>query len=228
MTDGEPGGVYVAPTEPVALKKVGKSSSLPERFGVDVLWGAKGAKVGVQRKEWKDLLASVEDGRWQREVAMMTDGRLVAAWVVVEGWPKIGPDGRLVDKSWGRGWTEGAMRGVLWGAVRAGIGVDRTDGIAGTVAWVQAMVKWSRKDRHTSGMARPGPTGMWGSRNNRDWGVHLLQGLDGVGPELAGRIWDRFGGVPWRWEVGVEELMEVDGVGKKKAEKMWQALGGAG
>ena len=218
--------VFVAPTEPVALKKVGRSSSMPERYGVDVLWGAKGAKVGVQRKEWKDLVASVEDGRWQREIAMMTDGRLVDAWVVVEGWPKVGGDGRLVEKQYGRGWSEGQLRAVLWGAMARGVKVDRTRDIAGTVTWVRGMVEWSRKAKHQSGIARPGPVGMWGSRDSRDWGIHLLQGLDGVGPELAGRIWDRFGGVPWRWDVGVEDLMQVEGVGKKKAEKMIRALGG--
>lgn len=220
-------GVYVAPTEPVALKKVGRSSLMPERFGVDVMWGARGVKVGVQRKEWKDLIASVEDGRWAREIPMMT-GRLGEAWVVVEGWPQVDAGGRIVDKRFGRAWTEGMVRGVLWAAMREGVKVDRTADVAGTVAWVRGLVGWTRKAKHSSAVARPGPAGMWGHREDRDWGVHLLQGLDGVGPELAGRIWDHFGGVPWRWDVGVDGLCAVDGIGKKKAEKMMRALGGAG
>lgn len=217
-------GVYVAPTEPVALKKIGVSSVMPERFGVDVLWAAHGEKVGVQRKRWDDLIASVEDGRWAREIPMMT-GRLAEAWVVVEGWPKVGADGRIVDKGFGRAWTQGMIRGVLWAAARQGVKIDRTGDVAGTVEWVRGLVAWSRKVKHHSAVARPGPTGMWGHRGDRDWGIHLLQGLDGVGPELAGRIWDEFGKVPWRWEVGVEDLCRVDGIGKKKAEKMLRALG---
>lgn len=218
-------GLYVAPTEPVALKKLGKSSIMPERFGVDVLWAAKGVKIGVQRKRWDDLIASVEDGRWAREIPMMT-GRLGEAWVVVEGWPKVGSDGQIIDRGFGRAWTEGMMWGVLWAARKEGVKVDRVGDIAGMCRWVRGHVAWSKKTRHSSAATRPGPTGMWGHRSDRDWGVHLLQGLDGVGVELAGRIWDRFGKVPWAWEVGVDELCEVDGIGKKKAEKMLRALGG--
>lgn len=221
-------GLHVAPTEPVALKRLGKSSLLPERYGVDVLWtveGGDGRKcyVGCQRKEWKDLVASVEDGRWQREVIQMQS--LPMAWVVVEGWPQVGEGGGLVDKRYGRGWTEAMLRAVLWSAMGRGVMVDRTANVAGTVEWVRGIVKWSRKAEHVSGLARPMATTRWGHRGNREWGMHLLQGLDGVGVELAGRIWDAFGGVPWRWDVGVEELMGVEGIGKKKAEKLYKQLG---
>lgn len=222
-------GLHVAPTEPPALKKLGKSSLLPERHGVDILWtvtgeGGKKVTVGAQRKEWKDLVASVEDGRWQREIVQMAS--LPAAWVVVEGWPKVGAGGQLVDKRYGRGWTEAMLRAVLWSAQSRGINIDRTANIAGTCDWVQAVVKWSRKANHSSMLHRPMATSQWGHKGNREWGMHLLQGLDGVGVELAGRIWDRFGGVPWSWDCSIDDLMEVDGVGKKKAEKLWKQLGG--
>jgi ERCC4-type nuclease len=50
-------------------------------------------------------------------------------------------------------------------------------------------------------------------------------GLDKVGPELADRVLDKFGGVPGEWTVTVEELMEVPGIGRKKAEAMMGAFG---
>ena len=78
--------VLVAPTEPVALRERWEVSSLPERFGADVFWtvtrDARGLKVGVQRKEWKDLITSVEDARWARELAAMR--ALDVRFVVVE------------------------------------------------------------------------------------------------------------------------------------------------
>lgn len=217
-------GVWVAPTEPVALRRIGKVGMVTERFGVDVMWSAKGKKWGVQRKEWKDLIASVEDGRLAREIPMMR--ALDVPWIVVEGWPQTANDGTIIDKRFGRAWSVQSIAKILWGMQVQGIAFDRTVDVAGTVQWVTAMVEWSRKDKHGSVMVRPGPTGMWGHRNDRDWGVHLLQGLDGVGVELAGRIWDHFGKVPWTWDVGVKELMEVPGIGKKKAEKMMRALDG--
>jgi ERCC4-type nuclease len=50
--------------------------------------------------------------------------------------------------------------------------------------------------------------------------------MNGVGAEMAGRIWDHFGRVPWRWEVGVNELMKVKGVGRTRAERMLAAFQG--
>lgn len=218
--------LLIAPTEPVALRAMGETSSLPERFGADVFWASKTAdgtrKVGVQRKEWKDLIASVEDGRWARELAAMR--ALDVRFVVVEGWPKVGADGGLVDKRFGRAWNLDMVRSVLATAQDDGVIVDRTEHVGGTVEWVRWAVRWTEKATHGSLKGREGVgRGMWGNPTNRDYGVHLLQGLPGVGVELAGRVYDKFG-VPWKWEIGVEELMTVDGVGRKKAEKMIAAL----
>lgn len=68
----------------------------------------------------------------------------------------------------------------------------------------------------------------WGTPTNREFAVYVMSSLPGVGVELAGRIWEHFGRIPFVWEVSVEELCEVQGIGKKKAEKMIAALGIAG
>jgi len=226
-TDPPPSTILVAPTEPVKLRSIGKTSILPEKYGVDVAWVATrddGTKVmcGVQRKEWKDLVASVEDGRWQREMQMMKSLQL--AWLVVEGWPTVSSSGALVDKSFGRAWNIDAFRSVLWSCMSHGIPVDRTRDVADTARWVQRMVDWSRKTEHSSLRGRPNADSMWGKPTNREYGIHLLQGLPGVGVKLAGALWDEFGKVPWKWEVGVDDLTKVPGVGRKKAERMIDAL----
>ena len=64
------------------------------------------------------------------------------------------------------------------------------------------------------------PTAAWGTPDSRDFQVHLLTGFPGVGPELAERIIDHFGGVPWTWKITVEELQQVAGIGKRKAEQI--------
>jgi Holliday junction resolvasome RuvABC DNA-binding subunit len=61
--------------------------------------------------------------------------------------------------------------------------------------------------------------------DSRDWALHLLQGFEGIGPDLAAAIFDHFEGVPFRWNVeGAKGLMEVPGIGKGRAEKLWGAL----
>jgi Holliday junction resolvasome RuvABC DNA-binding subunit len=72
---------------------------------------------------------------------------------------------------------------------------------------------------------RPKPQTKWGSRLDRDWGIHVIQSFDGVGPGVAGAIFDRFG-VPMRWTITRKDLESVPGVGPKRAAKMWETLNG--
>jgi len=53
----------------------------------------------------------------------------------------------------------------------------------------------------------------------------MLMGLPGVGVEVANRVLEKFGRVPWEWSCTKEELMEVPGVGKKTAERLLGAFG---
>ncbi len=72
---------------------------------------------------------------------------------------------------------------------------------------------------------RPKPVTKWGQRNDRDFGVHVIQSFDGIGPGVAGAIFDRYG-VPMRWTVTKKDLESVPGVGAKRAAKMWETLNG--
>ena len=57
-------GFLVSPTEPPYVKRLGRTSSIPELYGADVLWeSGRAGKVGVQRKAYADLVDSVYDGR---------------------------------------------------------------------------------------------------------------------------------------------------------------------
>ncbi len=213
--------MLVAPTEPPALKKIGTVSMRPEDFGCDLLFAARGKWFGIQRKEFKDLLASMRDGRLAQQVAMMAG--LEQAMVVVEGWSGVQwtGDGVLVD-----GYakvTRAQLRGLLWSVRDRGIWVDHTRDLADTIALVGEWEQWCRKDGHKSLSTRPGPVNTWGKATNRDWQEHLLQGLPGVGVELAGRILDEVG-MPLQWRVERDELLKVQGLGKGKVEKMMAAV----
>lgn len=214
--------VLVAPTEPPTIKTLGRVSSLPEKRGVDVLWIVRGKWCGVQRKEISDLIASLGDGRLQREVAQMQ--HLDYRMLVVEGRLEWTMDGMLVGRGYGQPWTKKAHMGVLWSLQESGIWVGASADQHGTVELVQGFQGWTTKARHNALRRRPNATGAWGRATSKDFGMHLLMGIDGVGPEMAEAIWNHFGGIPWGWMVTKEELMEVKGVGEKKAEKMLGAL----
>lgn len=218
--------MLIAPTEPLPIRALGRIHSLPEKRGVDVLFPAGGRMVGIQRKEIHDLVASVHDGRLHREAQMiggcLADGRLGVAVLVVEGRPTWTIDGEWVEQGWR--WTRRQHRGLLWSVRAKGIWVETTADVHDTADLCRDLEKWAAKDRHSSLDRRPGPTGLWGKATTRDYALHVLQGFDGVGPELAGRIVDHFGRLPIGWLVSASELEEISGIGKVKAKKLIGAL----
>lgn len=216
-------GLLVSSTEPPALKTLGRSSMLPEQFGADFLLPLQGRMIGVQRKTVGDLIASVTDGRLAKEVAQLT--RCDLSVLIVEGRPKWSTEGELLgqhDKA--HRWTRNAHRSLLWSMRDRGIWVEHSDDPADTVAAVTNLHAWLTKDKHSSLDRRPGPVSVWGRADHGDWARHLLMGFDGLGPEIAGRIVEHFGGVPLTWKVTAEELAEVPGLGAKRIKKIMSAL----
>lgn len=212
----------MSPTEPAPIRALGRTHSLPERRGVDVMFAAAGRWVGIQRKEIHDLVASVRDGRLHREVQMMAGGWLGTAVLVVEGRFTWTVDGEWVEP--GHRWTRRQHRGLLWSVRAKGIWVEVTGNVDETADLCRDLELWAKKDRHSSLDHRPGPVGMWGKATTREYACHLLQGFDGVGPELAGRIVDHFGRLPFGWLVSAADLEEVPGIGKVRAKKLIGAL----
>ena len=197
-------------------------STLPERYGCDVAWPSNGQWWGVQRKELQDFIASVQDGRLAKEIGQMR--QTVMPVLVLEG--RVRFTAGALDGVWGKPVTEKQFRGMLYSLARQGVTVFRTDDVRGTANEVKHLMGWSEKDRHTSMVKRPGPTHQWGKADNRDFQEHFLMGLPGVGPELAGRIINRFGGVPMAWTVTADELCQVDGIGKVRAKGLIDGLRG--
>jgi ERCC4-type nuclease len=174
-----------------------------------------------------DLIASVQDGRLAEEVQRMRAcGRLDVQVVLVEGRPNWTIDGVLLGRGFGAQWTVAQHRGLLWSVRDMGVWVDTTDDLADTANWLTMFDRWCAKDRHYALIRRPGAVSAWGKPDNREYGIHLLQGLPGVGPEIAERIWDKYG-VPWAWTISESELKEVEGIGVKKATMMLSMLNGS-
>jgi len=209
--------MFVAPSEPVALKAIGVSSSLPESHGVDVFWESALGKVGVQRKQFPgDFLASVYDGRLAREYPMMLVD-LDLAVLVLEGRQFWGPSGVLVHER--RKWTRTAHRHYLAAVQRLGIQIQLTDDLADTVEFVTEFRDWTDSEDHGSILRRPGPRGSgWGDLANEDFMSHFLQGIPGMGQKTARNIIQHFGGkLPLQLTVTEKELLAIPGVGKGMA-----------
>jgi ERCC4-type nuclease len=211
--------VLVSPTEPKSFRDLGQVSSVPEQYGVDFLWVSPSGKVGVQRKEVNDLVASLRDGRLGKELSQMES--LDTKVVIVEGVPQWSVDGYLLTA---RSFTQDQMFGVLFSLAAQSVWSFQTRDASDTAHCLRSMQGWLNKTRHTSLRNRPKANGAWGTADNREWGIHLLQSFSGIGVDTAGRIFDYFGGVPLRWTVSQVDLQDVRGVGRTRAAKMMNAL----
>lgn len=221
--------ILVAPTEPLVLRELGRVDMLPERMGCDVLVFAGGKKIGVQRKEVRDLVASLDDGRLAMQLSQMTTSVLDARVVVVEGEMRYAGDGLdagLMGQWNGRGGrvhTAAQMLSVEWAVRAAGVDWARTNSLEDTVRWIAHAEQWWKKEKHHGVSRRPAAPTSWGKARNYEWAAWVLQGFEGIGSELAKRIVAMYG-LPLRWTITPEELAKVQGISLERARKWISAL----
>lgn len=241
--------MLVSPTEPLPIRSIpgAKTSSAPEKYGVDIFWPTPTGELwGVQRKQLADFVASAYDERLYKELGQMA--QLHRGVVIIEGrvnWERV-PTHTQVGQRGTRvpnpptdvpgdtviaglhtsvKWTKAQHLGALCRIQSAGYWLIQTSSIQDTIDSLLLLKKWSLKgDQHTSLTQRKKPVKEWGFLDNRDWGIYLLQGFDGIGYKVAADIYDYFKGVPIAWTVTVEELMNVKGVGEKRAKKLLTSL----
>lgn len=220
--------MLVSPTEHhPAFAGIGKVSSIPEKFGADFLVNARGVGViGVQRKEVRDFVASLIDGRLSKEISQMCHHAIDRAILVIEGELRWSGDGILLMRGWGaRSLHRDSWYALMFSLMMEGVMVLQTETAGETAQLLRSLEKWGRKKDHLSLKRRPGASSEneWGIASNREWGIHFLQGLESVGYKTAEMMWERWG-VPMQWTIAEKDLEDLPGIGKVKAKKIWRAL----
>lgn len=213
--------MLVSSAEPASLRTLGTYSPLPEQMGADFLIPCPLGMVGVQRKEIHDLIASRGDGRLARELAQMK--QLDQAILLVEGKLRWTSDGLLSTSR--TKWTRAMHLGLLLSIQSNGVWVTSSESLQDSREYLSHLESWMMKENHKGINIRPKPQTKWGQLNDRDFGIHVLQSFDSIGPGVAGAIFDRFG-VPMKWTVTQKDLETVPGVGPKRAAKMYRTLNG--
>lgn len=210
----------------LSAKSSAISHSMCESYGADVLAVIEGrGHLAIQRKQFPDdFIASIEDGRMAREIALLQYAEFPV--LIAEGWAEFTSEGHLMLQHGGR-WTKQALRNTMRSMYKIhGIAVERTDNINDTADAVIELEAYFGKEIHKSLLTRPKRVmqDTWGLSNKRDFARFFLQGFPGVGSALAEQIFDHFGKIPLRWDADEDELKEVYGIGEKRAKVLWEML----
>lgn len=230
--------ILLSPSESSLSEKLGSdaiTSPLPEQKGADILIFSKHGLIGLQRKEVpNDFISSFTDGRMSRSTSLLT-GSCRFTRLIAEGKFKFFPDQRLVtgkiDPKTKRPepsrFTRKHIRGMIFDIefIR-GIMIDWTDDIDDTVDYIRGLVDFVTKGKHLGLYSRPSVKGAWYVPSASEVQLWLLQGFQGVGPQLAENIIQHFGGrMPIAWTCTLDELKSVPRLTSKRAEEMWGLLG---
>jgi ERCC4-type nuclease len=215
--------MLISPAEPPAIRNAFPDAELSlrtEELGVDFLYATRVGLVGVQRKEYMDLIASATGDRLYRELLLMK--RLDLGIFLIEGRPQWTSDGHLLSK-YASQFTYRQYAGLLMSVQLQGFRMFWTGSHQESIQFLSALPQWVEKENHTSLLGRPKPQTSWGVRTDRDWGIHWWQSHDGIGPLTAANLYDALG-VPVEWTCTEKDLAKVKGVGKVRAAKLWKFL----
>jgi ERCC4-type nuclease len=205
--------VLVSSTEPKVFHELGTASTVPEKYGVDFLWRWDDGWHGVQRKTYSDLQASVGDGRLGKEVVQWAPLQSVA--VILERSALY----RDIPRNQWWAWQH---------ALNCHAEIYMTDDPVDTLFLVNLLHAFTQPEYEHKSLRNTRdavPVTRWGKAGSREYAIHLLCGLPGVGVELAGRIYDAFGGLPFTWVVhAYDTLLGIEGIGPKKADRIMAAL----
>jgi ERCC4-type nuclease len=198
-------------------------SSLCEANGVDCLVLTEKGYVGYQRKTLPDLQSSLSDGRLYRELDQIRNSSiLVWSFLVLEYDPtRVTIDGQFLDAAF----TVDHLRRLLAKVHANGIGWFCTHLPADTISCILSTSTYLAT-HDPAQLRRPGPPkDEWGNRTNRDFAIHTLQSVPGIGPTVAAGLYDAFGSDLFSLNVSRRQLLDVPGLGPKLVDRLELAFG---
>ncbi|MGB0653430.1 MAG: DEAD/DEAH box helicase [Thermoplasmatota archaeon] len=159
-------------------------------------------RVAVERKEVKDFVDSLIDGRLMEQVKALTV--YPKPLLVIEG------DSLHGHRSISAEALHGAVASI---AVDFGVPVLRTQDARETADLLAAVAKREQRRGGRKIAIRPGSATL----TDKDRALHILAGLPGVDKVRAHRLLDHFGSLEGVFGASMEALAEVEGIGAKTA-----------
>jgi len=181
---------------------------------------------GIQRKRFpEDFVSSMNDGRLSRETSLLKE-HCKFRLLIIEGIPKYYPDGNLVKpRSMPGHYTRKRIRGTIYNIRYVkGIDVDYTESLIDTVGYIKELIEFFTDTKHLGLYVRPSAPSTWIVPSSDETLLWILQGFEGIGPQLAENIIKHFGKIPISWTCTLDELKSVPRLGEKRATEIYKLL----
>jgi ERCC4-type nuclease len=222
--------VLVSPTDRDMLALLGDmaiSSLIPESYGADIGIYTNQGLFGIQRKRFpEDFISSMNDGRISRETSLLANG-CKFRMLIIEGQPKYYQDGNLVmPRTMPGHYTRKRIRGTILNIKYVkGIDVDYTESLQDTADYIKEIVEFFTDTKHLGLYTRPSAPADWLRPSSNETLLWVMQGFEGIGPQLAENIIKYFGEIPIKWTCTLDDLKKVPRLSDKVAEKIYSQLG---
>lgn len=223
------------------LIRLGLTTRLERLPAGDVeIIGIDGTVVGVEYKQWSDVLACVRSGRFAEQLRGMRR-EFHVSWLLIEGRVRVDeknrihimqPDGRWREADGGHTYQE-VMAWLMTMAQCGGALLWHTDGPQQSALWLRALYYWwTYQDwaEHRAHTAWFEPPLLWENPYAEPpLSLKVASMLPGIGPAKARALIDHFGTeghYPSAEEVtqaGTVALQKVPGIGKTIATRVWEA-----
>jgi len=193
--------------------------------GFDILLYTQRGKIPIERKHIPDdLLASVTDGRLQRELAAM---RQVSKFPILlcHGRFTYSTDGTLVMGRRRQNWTKKGIRN-LCRTIRyvEGIDIEWADTVEDMVETVQEIEKYFNQTHHLSLKIRPGIHTNWLVPSRSEKIQYFYQGLPIISAIRAKELEKKYPYPIDLYGATIDDLMTIPGFGRTIAKGIYDFL----
>lgn len=219
--------VIITTNEPPKVRELfADRVEIPMDF--DMMLYTNQGKIGIERKDIpSDLLASVGDGRLQREIVAMrnmTDYQ----FVILHGRFIYRQDGTLSSAGFGRNWTKRAIRNLLRSLeLVEGVYVEQAETNEDLVNLVNELQDYFDKAKHLSTKkARPKIQTDWLSPTRIEMVRHFYQGLPRISAVRAKQLEEKFPNPTDLFQASTDDILELSGFGKNLANGIYDFLRG--
>lgn len=221
--------ILYSPSEPYEIRNdLGDYGISTPSLPVDYGWFTLGVKSLTERKHIPgDLLASMSDGRLNREVQALLENieKGGKSYLLLEGHLECNSSGHILNPHKVSGWEIDKVSERIATIQTMGVQLLLSPSIQETALILVSQLRWEMKGDHKSLSIRPGPgKDSWNSRSYSNYIIWSYQGIPGVGADIAEILYSE--APTWKdlCSMDIDDFQQLPHFGKKRSERIYRFI----